>query len=286
MNQNEATHGEEEKTGSATGGPTQEQSSCSPDPKGGHNLDARGLTDPTSKNDRNRDSSGEAREDVGYVYLVGVLDGCHKIGRSFDPQGRLSQFAPLLPGRLEIVHQIITANPSWLESVLHVAFSNVRSGGEWFRIDSKHLELLKSMSVVTDAASLPTAILVMYLERSKPIDAGAKAEQQIRPPRYSSVRQRMTSNKPATKTVSTLDSEIRRLRESLGLSQAELAEKIGVNQSFVSKLERGESARLGADVLFALCDALNVTCQHFREHLPASGRPPAAPATPKRRKRG
>lgn len=81
-----------------------------------------------------------------------------------------------------------------------------------------------------------------------------------------------------------LHSEIRRLRELLGISQAELADKIGVNQSFVSKLERGESPRLGADVLFALCDALNVTCQHFREHIAASGRPPTKPAAGKRKR--
>ena len=83
-----------------------------------------------------------------------------------------------------------------------------------------------------------------------------------------------------------LDSEIRRLRELAGLSQAELAEKIGVNQSFISKLERGESARLGADVLFALCDALGVNCKHFRDHLPKPGRPPATPQPPAPKRRG
>jgi transcriptional regulator with XRE-family HTH domain len=61
--------------------------------------------------------------------------------------------------------------------------------------------------------------------------------------------------------------EVKRLREAKPLTQQQLADMIGVNQSFVAKLERGTATRFGADTLYRLCDALGVGCEHFRPFL-------------------
>lgn len=61
--------------------------------------------------------------------------------------------------------------------------------------------------------------------------------------------------------------EVKRLRELAGLSQAGLAERIGVSQVRVSQIESGGG--VGADVLYPLCDALGVGCDHFRHFIPA-----------------
>jgi transcriptional regulator with XRE-family HTH domain len=77
--------------------------------------------------------------------------------------------------------------------------------------------------------------------------------------------------------------EVKKLREAVGISQADLARQIGVNQSFVSKVERGERPGLGADVYLKLCDALGVKCDHFREFLAPPSADPAPPVEkPKR----
>jgi hypothetical protein len=74
--------------------------------------------------------------DVGYTYLIS--DGWRhvKIGRSADPQKRLSGLQTSTPSKLTIVHSwLTTANGSLLlEAELHRAFDWVRQSGEWFDI--------------------------------------------------------------------------------------------------------------------------------------------------------
>ena len=69
----------------------------------------------------------------------------------------------------------------------------------------------------------------------------------------------------------SLADELKRLRKEAGLSQAALASVIGANQSFVSQLESGIKTGFGTDTLFRLCDALGVSCDHFRPFLSEPG---------------
>ncbi|QEL14046.1 helix-turn-helix domain-containing protein [Limnoglobus roseus] len=69
----------------------------------------------------------------------------------------------------------------------------------------------------------------------------------------------------------SLGEAVKKLREAKGVSQQALADEIGVTQTFVSKLEKGDRARLGADVYLNLCDALGVDCNHFRKFLGSLG---------------
>ncbi|MDE7082425.1 MAG: helix-turn-helix domain-containing protein [Clostridia bacterium] len=53
--------------------------------------------------------------------------------------------------------------------------------------------------------------------------------------------------------------QIKKLRTELGLSQKELAEKIGVAQNTVAQYEKGTS-KISIEVLFYLALALDTTC--------------------------
>lgn len=75
--------------------------------------------------------------------------------------------------------------------------------------------------------------------------------------------------------------EVKRLRELKQLSQSALATKIGVNQAFVSLVESGERPGVGAEVLYRLCDALGVGCDHFRPFLAPADSAPSAPPVEK-----
>lgn len=57
---------------------------------------------------------------------------------------------------------------------------------------------------------------------------------------------------------------LRRMREDAGLTQRQLAEKLGVPQSFISKCERGER-RVDIVELRAICIALGTTLSDFVE---------------------
>lgn len=91
----------------------------------------------------------------GEVYLVGVLEGCYKIGRSGDSERRILDYAPKLPVTLTIIHRITTNDAVWLESVLHGAFLHRRSVGEWFRLSSSDVEWITSLVSVARTDTLP-----------------------------------------------------------------------------------------------------------------------------------
>lgn len=59
---------------------------------------------------------------------------------------------------------------------------------------------------------------------------------------------------------------LRETRERAGLTQIELAERLGETQSFVSKCERGER-RLDVVEVAEICDALGVSFKGFAAKL-------------------
>jgi len=60
---------------------------------------------------------------------------------------------------------------------------------------------------------------------------------------------------------------MRELRESLGLSQEELASRAGLSQGSVSRFENGRNSHIGALVILKLGAALARQCHGPREHL-------------------
>lgn len=81
-------------------------------------------------------------------------------------------------------------------------------------------------------------------------------------------------------TPHTLGDEVRKLRRLQGLSQEFLAGRVGVDQSFISKIELGERVYLGGDVVPKLCAALGVPAGHFDRYLAAPAPAKAAGALP------
>ena len=47
------------------------------------------------------------------------------------------------------------------------------------------------------------------------------------------------------------------LRENLGLTQAELAKRVGVSQPFIAKIENDEASNLSLETLVKITEALN-----------------------------
>jgi transcriptional regulator with XRE-family HTH domain len=62
--------------------------------------------------------------------------------------------------------------------------------------------------------------------------------------------------------------EIRRLAKLKVLNtQHAIANATGLSQSFIARLLTGKRPNLTADTLYALSDALGVTCEHWRKFL-------------------
>ncbi len=101
---------------------------------------------------------GERDKAAGFVYLIGVVDGCHKIGESTDPDRRLNQF-PSMPSQPRVVVRIATADRRWLERCLHLAFRDRHVGGEWFRLAPADVETLTAVGRVDSESDLPPSIV-------------------------------------------------------------------------------------------------------------------------------
>jgi transcriptional regulator with XRE-family HTH domain len=59
---------------------------------------------------------------------------------------------------------------------------------------------------------------------------------------------------------------LKKIRQDRGIRQVELAEKLGVPQSFVSKYESGDR-RLDVLELRQVCDAIGISLQEFIQEL-------------------
>ena len=59
---------------------------------------------------------------------------------------------------------------------------------------------------------------------------------------------------------------LKKIRQDKGIRQVELAEKLGVPQSFVSKYESGDR-RLDVLELRQVCDAIGISLQEFIQEL-------------------
>ena len=61
----------------------------------------------------------------------------------------------------------------------------------------------------------------------------------------------------------TFGEEVMLQRKRTGLSQTELAERVGISRNYVSLIERGRLETVTLGVLMRLCDVLDIP----REHL-------------------
>lgn len=77
-------------------------------------------------------------ETKGYVYLFRADTGVYKIGSSKDPSARLQSLGTM-PFGLELLHQMPSNDPHWVERMLHKRFGPKRVRGEWFALDEREV---------------------------------------------------------------------------------------------------------------------------------------------------
>ncbi len=106
-------------------------------------------------------SQGKRDRTAGHVYLIGVLEGCHKIGKSNNVNRRIPEFGAKLPVVLRVVHAIPTADMVWLESYLHMAFRHRRVRGEWFRLSEEEIGVIAAVCAADSDDDLPPALIAL-----------------------------------------------------------------------------------------------------------------------------
>lgn len=78
----------------------------------------------------------------GYVYVVEAEPGVVKIGRSKDPERRVSQLSTGNPNTLELLASVECENALEAERRLHREYSTEKASGEWFDIGAEERDEL------------------------------------------------------------------------------------------------------------------------------------------------
>ena len=73
---------------------------------------------------------------------------------------------------------------------------------------------------------------------------------------------------PRASQILLVGQKIRQIRKSRHLTQADLAARIGVTQSDLSRMENGEY-KVGLDTLFRILQVFELSMSHFFEEPPA-----------------
>src|SRR5271169_4883129 len=82
---------------------------------------------------------------------------------------------------------------------------------------------------------------------------------------------------PRASQILLVGQKIRQIRKSRHLTQAELASRIGVTQSDLSRMENGEY-KVGLDTLFRILQVFELSMSHFFAELSAEAEPADAQA--------
>ena len=118
-------------------------------------------------------SSREKRGKTGYVYLIGPVSVCYKIGVSRRPTKRL--YALNLPDDATVMHTIPSVAPFRIERLMHQAFAHrsvrgvVNCGGrEWFRLDDSEIAAIISVPFADSERDLPASVIALREANCKP----------------------------------------------------------------------------------------------------------------------
>ena len=114
--------------------------------------------------------------EYGYVYLIWAKGtNIFKIGKSINPDRRVTQISPVMPYPLEVVLKWRTPFMSLSERWLHLIFQESRMQGEWFRLEHGELQLIQSQQIKNDMiGAYGLTLLVDYMnahpEKSDELD--------------------------------------------------------------------------------------------------------------------
>lgn len=103
---------------------------------------------------------GHKRALAGFVYVFQLGD-FYKIGSSRNPIKRLKVFGKL-PYQSAIIHAIASEHAGRVERAFHKVLHRQRVNGEWFRLSSEEIALLKSQHRIDTPDDLPEPLLSEY----------------------------------------------------------------------------------------------------------------------------
>lgn len=89
----------------------------------------------------NQTRQGPEKQD-SYIYLMSHVSGLTKIGFSKNPKKREKTLQAEDP-QLKLIFKM--SGPMYREKQLHSVFSDRRVRGEWFDLDGRHIEWIKSL---------------------------------------------------------------------------------------------------------------------------------------------
>jgi DNA-binding XRE family transcriptional regulator len=171
----------------------------------------------------------------GYVYAIGA-EGTSlvKIGSalaSVEDRRKLLQTGH--PSPLHILAKVpVEADVRRVESRIHAFLATERHRGEWF-------------DITIDTAQL-TALVVRALEYLAAEDALPKR-----------------SKREPSSGIPGLGERIRQTREAYGMSQAELARRVGISYTAMNQIESGEIVDPRASRVRAIARALKTTTDYL-----------------------
>lgn len=96
------------------------------------------------KEDR-KNKKQKTKKFSGYVYLILAENGLYKIGRAKSVSTRLKPFEVSFPMSWKLVYSFYSDDYIVSESDLHKRFESKRKVGEWFELDEKDVEYIKSI---------------------------------------------------------------------------------------------------------------------------------------------
>lgn len=156
-----------------------------------------------------------------FIYFIKAkATGLVKIGRTRNPAKRLKALQTASPDELEILHVIKEGESGYTEGMLHKRFDTSWVRGEWFQ---------------------PSKELAAFIDSHEQNDVPKPILGYIR-------------------TVEDIAALIRSYRQSEGINQKELADRIGVSRKWIVEVEQGKSGvELG--LVMKVIQELNIPLQ-------------------------
>ena len=83
----------------------------------------------------------------GYIYLIqSIASKEYKIGKATSVSARVKSISNTHPQGVELLHSVRSDDYSQLEAFLHRTFAKSRLNGEWFSLNEKDIDFIKSIN--------------------------------------------------------------------------------------------------------------------------------------------
>ena len=173
----------------------------------------------------------------GYVYIVGSTTfGWYKIGKTKNPEVRVSQLGILLPFKLEVIGIWKAANHHAMEKALHEMYKKNKINGEWFEFTKKEL-YAASASIPSETKIYSIADNNGSFEKFSNIDEDTRNNRKIIGPRLQKLRGDFTPDERELRKVISMEHQSlrKRLKSVTGYSNNIVGLQIACNNPHTEK---------------------------------------------------